>query len=91
MSTTLSLQIGPHKIKVRVTEERKPAMLSAARKVERLLEEMRGKQSVADNEILALMVALELALNAGDGDAGSEGGGGIEAILDEGLGVLDEA
>ncbi len=90
MSTTLSLQIGRRQFKVRVTEEQKPAMLSAARTVDKLLEEQRSKQSEVDNERLALMVALELALNGGGG-SGSKGSGEIEAILDEGLEILDEA
>ena len=90
MSSTIQLRIGTHTFRVRVAEEDKPATLSAARKVESMLDEKRSKHKVVDNEHVALMVALELAL--GKGGVSEDGAGGdLDTILDEGLEILGES
>lgn len=93
MSSILRLQIGPHGFSVRVEEKDKPAMLSAARTVEKMLDEKRGKHKVVDNEHLALMVALELALTKGKKapDVSVAGADGVESVFDECLEILGEA
>lgn len=90
MKPTLQIQIGTHRFKVRVDEKEKAAMLAAAKKVERMLGEMRRNQ-VADGERAAIMVALQLANGEGAAEAPELAGDDLarlEATLDEALASL---
>ena len=89
MKPTLQLQIGTHRFKVGVEEDAKPAMLAAAKKVERMLSDMRNS-SVADGERAAIMVALQLANEEHEGviQLSGEGVEQLEVVLDETLSSL---
>ena len=93
MKTTLRLQIGSHNFSVKVAERDKSATLNAARKVDKMLEAKRSSHNVVDNEYLALMVALELALSKGGGkeDGASDASPSLGEILDEGLELVGKA
>ena len=80
----LQLQIGSHRFKVRIIEREKPAMVEAAKRVNRMLEQERANTSVVDGERAAIIVALRCA-NESPGAAGSTRLDALESLLDETL------
>ena len=75
----LTLRVGPHVFKVRCPADQHTRMKSAAATVAREYEHVRRRESVADGERAALMVALNLA----SGNLPAGGQGALDPLIDE--------
>ncbi len=78
---TLTLRVGSHAFKVRCEASESESMRAAAEIVNREYVKLRESERVADGERAAIMIALQLASDRLDVQAGQDTG--IEAVIDD--------